>query len=84
MPIIARFLGVVVRMFFNDHNPPHLHAEAQQQEGIYALRDGQRLEGELKTKDEKNVQAWMARRRPELLANWERARQGQPLDQVEE
>ena len=27
MPEISRFLGIVIYMYFNDHNPPHLHAE---------------------------------------------------------
>lgn len=27
MPEISRFFGIVIKMFFNDHNPPHFHAE---------------------------------------------------------
>lgn len=27
MPEISRFFGIIIRMFFDDHDPPHLHAE---------------------------------------------------------
>jgi hypothetical protein len=27
MPIISRFFGIIIRMFFNEHAPPHFHAE---------------------------------------------------------
>lgn len=27
MPIISRFLGIVISMFWNDHAPPHFHAK---------------------------------------------------------
>jgi len=27
MPEISRFFGIVIKMFFDDHNPPHFHAE---------------------------------------------------------
>ena len=26
MPEISRFFGIVIRMYFDDHNPPHFHA----------------------------------------------------------
>jgi hypothetical protein len=27
MPEISRFFGIVIKMFFDDRNPPHFHAE---------------------------------------------------------
>ena len=29
MPEISRFFGIIIRMFFDEHNPPHIHAEYQ-------------------------------------------------------
>ncbi|MCF2446143.1 DUF4160 domain-containing protein [Dyadobacter sp. CY345] len=34
MPEISRFLGIVIRTFFDDHNPPHFHAEFQEYKAI--------------------------------------------------
>ena len=49
MPEISRFLGIVIRMFYDDHNPPHLHAEYG---GNKVLLDfqGNILQGSLKSK----------------------------------
>ena len=27
MPELSRFYGIVIKMYYNDHNPPHFHAE---------------------------------------------------------
>ena len=27
MPVISDFLGIVIFMYFNEHNPPHFHAK---------------------------------------------------------
>ena len=37
MPYISRFLGIVIRMFFNDHAPPHFHAEYDEYEAVYEI-----------------------------------------------
>jgi len=35
MPIISAFLGIVIRIHYNDHNPPHLHAEYQGSRSVF-------------------------------------------------
>ena len=37
MPELSRFYGIVVRMFFNDHNPPHFHAYYGSDEALFAI-----------------------------------------------
>ena len=46
MPVISRFYGIMIAMYFMDHNPPHLHAKYA---GFEALFDfsGELIEGEL-------------------------------------
>lgn len=34
MPEISRFFGIVIRMFYNDHAPPHFHAEYGEHEAL--------------------------------------------------
>src|SRR5256885_28199 len=46
MPTISRFYGILIRMFFNDHAPPHFHArydefEATIEIGTLAVMEGQ-------------------------------------------
>jgi hypothetical protein len=38
MPEISRFFGIVIRMFFDDHNPPHFHAEYGNSTALIDLR----------------------------------------------
>ena len=40
MPEISRFYGIIIRMFFNDHNPPHFHIEYQDYEAVISIEDG--------------------------------------------
>ena len=46
MPTISTFYGILIRMFFNDHPPPHFHArygefEATIDIGTLAIMEGQ-------------------------------------------
>ena len=37
MPEICRFFGIIIRMFFNDHEPPHFHAVYGEQEALIEI-----------------------------------------------
>lgn len=39
MPTISVFFGIVIRMYFDDHNPPHLHAEHQGEKAVFDLEE---------------------------------------------
>ena len=69
-------------MFFNHHNPPHLHAKYSGDEARYGF-EGNGLEGKLPRRASKIVAEWITLRRDELKATWERARTGQPLLPIE-
>jgi hypothetical protein len=44
MPVICTFFGIVIRMYFGDHPPPHFHAEHQGQQVTFNFR-GELLTG---------------------------------------
>ncbi len=70
MPEISRFLGIVIRMFFDDHNPPHFHAEFQEYKAIIDIHTAELIEGYLPPKQLKLVQAWAVIHEGELLENF--------------
>ncbi|WP_254413150.1 DUF4160 domain-containing protein [Dyadobacter diqingensis] len=70
MPEISRFLGIIIRMFFDDHNPPHFHAEFQDFKAIIDIKTAEILEGYLPSKQLKLVQAWAIIHEKELLENF--------------
>jgi hypothetical protein len=45
MPTISRFYGIVIRMYFADHAPPHFHALYGGEEAVVAIADGSVLRG---------------------------------------
>ena len=47
MPEISRFLGISITMYFNDHMPPHFHAEYNNQEAAFAIENLSIIAGSL-------------------------------------
>ena len=82
MPRISEFFGVVIAMYYNDHNPPHFHAEYTGDEASFSIDTLEILEGELSRRARALVVEWASLHRRELVANWERARQELPLQAI--
>jgi hypothetical protein len=82
MPKLSKFYGIVVAMFFKDHNPPHVHVfpdgQGRNPEWTVQLRirDGAIMEGEIPSWALKLVRDWMRLRQPELNDAWDRAVRG--------
>lgn len=82
MPVISRFYGIAIVMYFNDHNPPHCHAKYSGYEAIFDF-DGNLIEGELPARAANFVTEWILKHITELNENWNNARSGQPLKYIE-
>jgi len=79
VPEISRFYGIVVMLYYADHEPPHFHAWYQQHEAVVRIDDGAVLHGRLPDRAGRLVQEWAALHRDELTMDWSLARAGQPL-----
>ncbi len=82
MPEISRFYGIVIQMFFNDHNPPHFHVEYGEFKAVVSIED-EIVEGFMPKRALRLVFEWMDLHKAELMENWELARAGKPLKGVE-
>ncbi|MEA3496904.1 MAG: DUF4160 domain-containing protein [Bacteroidota bacterium] len=71
MPEISRFYGIIIRMFFNEHNPPHFHAEYGEYKIIVDLND-EVVKGFMPKRALKLIFEWLELHKDELIANWER------------
>lgn len=58
MPIIGRIRGIILRMFFSDHAPPHFHATNNEKDGLCKIEDLEMFKGGLTTKDQREVKTW--------------------------
>jgi hypothetical protein len=83
LPTIAYFLGIAVRMFFNDHDPPHFHVRYQQFRARVRIEDGQIIDGRLPPTVTRLVKEWTVLRREELTKNWVAARTDGRLEQIQ-
>jgi len=83
VPTISRFYGITIQMFHKEHGIPHFHARYAGETASFSVGDLIVLEGSLPPRAEGLVRDWAREHRAELLSNWERARAGEPLVQIE-
>lgn len=83
MPEISRFYGIIIRMFYNDHNPPHFHVIYQNDEALIDIKTLKILEGRLPKRAKTLAIEWAIEHRDELLNNWQKARGHETLDKIE-
>lgn len=82
MPTISMFFGIIIRMYFDDHNPPHFHAFYQEHRAVFSL-DGQMISGDMPEKQSKIIEVWAILHKDELEANWRLAKDQQELYKIE-
>jgi len=83
VPEIARFFGIIIRMYYEDHNPPHLHAEHQGAKCLFDFR-GNVLRGSLTSRTAvRLVREWIDLHTLELQENWRLARSGQEINRID-
>ena len=72
MPILSRFYGIIIKMYFQqaEHNPPHIHAIYGEYVAAISINDFKILEGDLPTKAISLVLEWMLIHKEELLIMW--------------
>jgi hypothetical protein len=82
MPRISAFHGVVITMYYREHGVPHFHARYAEHDASVAIDTLDVLEGSLPRPTLGLVREWAELHRDELTANWERARDKDPLEEI--
>jgi hypothetical protein len=83
MPEISRFLGIIIRMRFNDHPPPHFHVQSGGRTATVSIRSLRVLQGNLSPRVLGLVVEWAALHQGELLLDWNLAMRQQPLNRID-
>ena len=83
MPEISRFFGIVVKMFVDDHNPPHFHAFYAEDEALVDIQSLSVFAGRLPPRAAGLVMEWAMLHQDELLDDWHRAQGHQPVVKIE-
>ena len=82
MPEISRFYGILIKMFFNEHNPPHFHAEYGEFKAIITIDKGI-VEGKMPKIALKLIFDWLDVHRDELMENWRNIEKKKALNKIE-
>ena len=82
MPEISLFFGIRVAMYYDDHNPPHFHANYNGHKILVDIINGRVLRGAFPSRQLKFVLAWTEIHRDELMQDWELAKDNQPLNKI--
>lgn len=70
MPEICRFLSIIIKMYYDDHTPPHFHAEYQGKKAMFSIATGKKIKGSFPEKQATLVTAWAVLRKKELMDAW--------------
>jgi hypothetical protein len=83
MPVVSRFYGIIIAIYYDDHPPPHFHARYGSFQAKFDIRSGASIIGELPPRALGLVQEWRALHQEALMRNWELACAHQPLSMIE-
>ena len=70
MPEISRFLGIIISMYFEEHNPPHFHIRYNEYRASMDIKNLNIIVGSLPAKVRGLVEEWAEIHPEELLEIW--------------
>ena len=82
MPEISRFFGIIISMYYDEHNPPHFHARYGNDYVVIEISSLRIIEGKFSPRALGLVMEWASQRQEELMHNWEAARKNQSLSKI--
>ena len=82
MPQISSFFGIIIRMFYDEHNPPHFHAQYGEYRCSIDIRTFGIIEGYLPARALGLVVEWAILHQNELMENWRNVEEMKPLNKI--
>ena len=82
MPEISRFYGIIITMYYDDHNPPHFHARYGDESVVVSIGALSILEGQMSPRALGLIIEWAAQHKEELMEDWDLAKKNQPPKKI--
>ncbi len=82
MPEICRFYGIIIKMYFNDHPPPHFHVSYGEHEELIEIETGEVLQGFLPKTAAYLVESWREQHVNDLEKSWTSAQKPEVLKKI--
>ena len=76
MPIVSIFLGIVIKIFHEDHNPPHFHVEYGDFKALIEIKTGKIIQGRLPKRISRLVEEWRTLNEFAIQQSWKLAQTG--------
>ncbi|MBT4289084.1 MAG: DUF4160 domain-containing protein [Deltaproteobacteria bacterium] len=70
MPVIARFYGILIKMYFKEHGISHFHAIYGEYNGVFEIESLEMIEGDLPSRSQKMIKEWASLYKKELSEMW--------------
>ena len=70
MPVITRFYGIIIKMYFREHGVPHFHAIYGEYNGVFEIETLKMIEGDLPKRSQKMIREWAAGYQNDLTEMW--------------
>jgi hypothetical protein len=70
MPVIARFYGIIIKMYFREHGIPHFHAIYGEFNGVFDVQTLEMIEGDLPARAVKMVKDWARKYNRDIIEMW--------------
>lgn len=83
MPEISRFYGIVIKMYFDDHQPPHFHAEYGESQVVVNITTLAVIAGKIPPRAMGLVTEWASLHQQELQTAWKKAKNLEPVEMIE-
>jgi hypothetical protein len=82
VPEVSRFFGIIIRMYVDDHDPPHFHAMYAEDEAQVGIEPITILNGSMPKRAASMVFEWAALHQRELMRNWHRLHNAEPVAKI--
>ena len=82
MPELSRFYGIVIKMYFDDHSPPHFYAEYGSDQAVVNVETLAVIAGKLPPRATGLVMEWASLHQEELRQQWHKATHLEPMDKI--
>ena len=82
MPEICRFFGIIICLYWKDHNPPHIHFEYGDYQCSISIID-RIVDGKAPAKVIAKVNEWIDLHESEILSLWEKAQRGEAINKID-
>ena len=71
MPVVSRFYGIMIKLYFREHGVPHFHALYGEHNAMFAIDTLEMLEGDLPNRARRLVTEWAQQYQDDLRRMWQ-------------